>query len=293
MNTPLPRGPERATARRRRSPAARAWATIWSQRGRFASRRDWSKRLLDGLLRRLTRPGSPWRRGSWAVRIRGYREPFIIRRTSKDWVALREIIFDREYALALPYCGPAPAILDLGSNIGLSIRFFAEHLPGARVVGVEPEPENFAACERNVAAAGLGARVELVRACVAADAGTVHLDRSGQPMEYRMTQGEGPGRLPVSAVTMAEVLDRFQGPVDLVKCDVEGAEGQLLRDCGPWIGRVGFFLLETHAPYTLEDAARDLAAGGVAVELLERRQRLPITQLGLFRITPLGGAPRR
>lgn len=275
---------------RRRSPTAKAWATIWSQRGEFATRRDWSKRVLDGLLRRLTRPSSAWRRGSWAVRISGYREPFLIRRTSKDWVALREIIFDREYSLALPHCGPAPRIVDLGSNVGLSIRFFSENLPGTRIVGVEPDPENFSACARNVAVAGLDERVELLRACAAGEAGTVHLDRSGQPMEYRMFREPGPGREPVPAVTMAEILDRFEGTVDLVKCDIEGAEKELLRDCGSWIGRVRLFLVETHAPYTLEEATRDLGAAGVVAELLERRRRLPITELGLFRLTPAAGA---
>ena len=39
------------------------------------------------------------------------------------------------------------------------------------------------------------------------------------------------------------------GPVDLLKCDIEGSERELFADPERWIGRVKHVLIELHLPY--------------------------------------------
>ena len=63
---------------------------------------------------------------------------------------------------------------------------------------------------------------------------------------------------------MSEILEQagVSGEIDLVKCDIEGAEAEVLARCADWITRVRALVIELHAPYTEELLRRDLAANG-------------------------------
>src|SRR3954453_19511957 len=66
---------------------------------------------------------------------------------------LLELIFvERNYDVE-PLSSPK-VIVDLGSNIGLSVVFFASKYPGARVLGVEPDPGAFELLRRNAGRLG-------------------------------------------------------------------------------------------------------------------------------------------
>ena len=58
----------------------------------------------------------------------------------------------------------------------------------------------------------------------------------------------------VEVMTMPQVLEstEVESSIDLLKCDIEGAESQVLADCAGWIGRVRNLVIELHAPYTRE-----------------------------------------
>src|ERR1700722_12590442 len=60
--------------------------------------------------------------------------------------------------------GRTPLILDCGANIGLSAVYFALEFPAARIVAVEPQPENF---RRAVAATAAFPQVKVIEAGVA------------------------------------------------------------------------------------------------------------------------------
>lgn len=62
-------------------------------------------------------------------------------------VVLEAIFVDGDYALELAH--EPRTIVDLGSNVGLSILYFKLRFPRARVLGIEPDPAAFALLERN------------------------------------------------------------------------------------------------------------------------------------------------
>lgn len=258
-----------------RRPLARALTTLWHQRRHFASTRDWLIRWLDGLFKRLPVLGRLSSGPVWHVRVTGYEEPLVVRKTSKDWVALRETIFEGEYDPFLEYLRPAPqTIVDLGSNIGMSLRFWMHHFPDARLLGVEPDPENVETCRLNVAAGHGGERVQLFETCVGASGGCAFLDRSGQPMEYRILANRTRGALPVVARTVGEILaESGFSRIGLLKCDIEGGELELFRDCASWIARVDLLVAELHPPYDLQRLVEDLRRGGVRPEPLRRIEK--------------------
>lgn len=243
----------------------RASATILSERAEFASDREWLIRWLDGAMNRLPGMGRIYAGKFWRVRLRALPQPVVVRRMSKDWVAVRETFFRREYGFLedLIECDPRH-VLDLGANIGMTVRLWLHRFPDARVVAVEPDPDNFLVCSMNLDEADGASRAQLHNCCVAARAGLQFLDRSTQPMAYRVRPAPAAGTIEVPARTVEEII-RASGldSVDLLKCDIEGAEEEIFRDCSSWIHRVGLLVVELHRPYDHARLIADLTRNGV------------------------------
>lgn len=202
------------------------------------------------------------------VRFAGQGGDYFIRLGTSDLLVADEMFREREYAPVLgPDAGDAGAVVDLGANVGLSIRLWQERFPRARIAGVEPDASSMEVCRRNVAAGVNPERVTLIQACVAGERRTVALDRSELAWGFRMKDAGANGggaTADVDAITLPDVLERagIRGPIDLLKCDIEGAEAEVFASCAEWIGRVTRMIIETHAPYSPEALAADLARAG-------------------------------
>jgi FkbM family methyltransferase len=232
------------------------------------------------LARRLTWvPGVPGR--VHGLRLRGVREPFYLRGGTNDSSVFDEIFLLNEYgSLSRFPMGEIRLVLDLGSNIGLFARFCQINFPNARVVAVEPDADNVAVGKLNTGV--LPERpVTFIQACVAAKPGTVHLDRSRGSWGYKMVRGNGNGsplenpNEEIEAITVPGLLQRASvdtsAPIDLLKCDIEGAESELFADCREWIGRVRNAIVELHPPYASEACLADLRKNGGDFVLLDKQ----------------------
>ena len=216
------------------------------------------------------------------VRPEGEPRPVLVRLGSSDWYCLEEVFLQGEYDMVVEHLArdgapPIKTIVDLGANVGMSVRFWREAFPQARIVAVEPDSANIAMAARNVAeghAEGTEpADVTFLEACVAAHPGKVYLDRSASEYAFRMSdQANG---ATVEAITVPQVLERgeVQGQVDLLKCDIEGAEAQVFADCSAWIRRVNNLVIEIHAPYTLAQLLDHLSAAGVQPRVLHQADK--------------------
>jgi FkbM family methyltransferase len=113
-------------------------------------------------------------------------------------------------------------VIDLGANIGYYTMLAAARVgPAGRVSAFEPDAGNAAMLARSAAANGFGT-ITLFNCAVAAAAGVVELamdDSNG-----RVVRGGTPGASRVQAVALDELLGP-QHPVELIKMDIEGAEG--------------------------------------------------------------------
>lgn len=202
------------------------------------------------------------------MRAKGLRRPVFIRLGTSDLWVFQEIFLDGEYD-AVKNAGLAnvKTVVDLGSNIGLSIRYWRMLYPSAKIVGVEPDAENMLVCERNAKAAE-GPETTLVQACVAGSRRKVALDRSAPAWAFKIQDAPaGPAAASsdeIDALTMPEILERagMTGDIDLLKCDIEGAEAEVLADCAAWIPRVRTLIIELHTPYMQEHLMRDLERNG-------------------------------
>jgi FkbM family methyltransferase len=239
---------------------------------------------------------------------RGLSRPVRARLGTSDFMVIEDLLvhggggaddgrgeYDAAMDAAARVCGGADKVglvLDLGANIGIAAVMFADRFPEARVVAVEPEAENFKLLEMNTGSVD-GSRTRCVRACVGATRRTVVLDRSahgGEPWAIAMKDGAGEDR--VDVVTVEDVCATRADAIDLLKCDIEGAERELFESCGGWIARVRVMVVELHAPYReaefLEHVRR--GCGGAMPFAAQKLREDHAIQVLLLERTGQGGA---
>lgn len=117
-----------------------------------------------------------------------------------------------------------PLVIDVGSNIGLSILYFKGLFPEARIVGFEPDPEAFSVLSENVRENGLQ-DVELVNEAVydGAESVVLHGDPA-TPGSPQASTREGRLSGVEKVVSATRLSERITERVDYLKLDVEGAE---------------------------------------------------------------------
>ena len=150
-------------------------------------------------------------------------------------------------------------VLDLGSNIGLTMADFAYLFPDARIAGVELDAENVAIARRNVAP--WSDRCAVIHAAIWSEDCEVTYDRRpGEAWGYHVGIDDPSDPVIVTARTLDSVLDSVfpDETIDYLKVDIEGAERQLLAVGGAWTERVRTLKIETHAPYSVERCLADL-----------------------------------
>lgn len=261
----------------------RAFRIVWRERRSFRRTRDWLAHFYNGLVNRspLRLPGKG---GVWALGVRGIDAPVYVRQGSKDWAVLREVLLDGEYSFALAHLAGKPfhCIVDLGANIGMTICLWRQHFAGASVLAVEPAPENLDLCRRN--SAGHGDAVRVIAAGVSVSSGRGSISRAEDPVLFR-TKTEV-GVEPVELLSMEDLLGRgrIQEEIDLLKCDIEGAERDIFAECRGWIGRVRWLLIEVHDGYRISDLVNDLAANGVVAKVVAHRPKREPTEVALLRL---------
>lgn len=238
-------------------------------------------RQLDGLrsLRtaiRLHRAGS--QRGSVehtsaaALVLRGRHSRVYLRPGTADFTVFRELFVLNEYGLAAQIA-PEPVrwIVDLGTNVGLSVAYFGRLWPEAKVIGVEPDENNLRTAELTLGPQLSKGMVFLHNAFIGPKPGTGLLDESGRRLSNELRLGSSvpaPQSRTIPIVTVSHLLEQYQiDTIDLLKCDIEGAEVALFADCSDWINRVRTMVVELHDGLTAEWLLKTIAAHGGSFSL--------------------------
>ncbi|MEM0984250.1 MAG: FkbM family methyltransferase [Planctomycetota bacterium] len=246
--------------RKRRRGLHNAIGDRLADRKRFGSTLSWLKFCYHRLCVRWNLPGS---RKPTTVRFAGHGAPVHLRRGTVDFI-IWEHLFERgEYSNARAALGEGVRnILDLGANVGVSVRLWRQWWPKATVVACEPDRTNFALAERNIIEIKPTPNVHLVQAAAVGNARRVSLRRGGLDDSSFEITDDGPSD--VEGMTVPQLLESagIEGEIDLLKCDIEGAEEELFADCRDWIGCVRAIVVEIHNAYTQDRLEADLSRNG-------------------------------
>lgn len=136
-------------------------------------------------------------------------------------------IFDEYYFVTNDV---APCILDLGSNIGMSVLYFKLLYPEAKIIAVEPDTTSFKTLKKFVGTNRLQ-NVELINRAVSDKKGAVNFYFDSQ-VRGSLKMSTIKERMPkesilVKSILLSELLNKFD-KINLIKMDIEGAEEKVL-----------------------------------------------------------------
>jgi FkbM family methyltransferase len=178
-----------------------------------------------------------------------------IRINAKQTILLRKNETDQEVFIATfvehyhrsPIdLGPSPLIIDLGSNIGLTIVDFKHHYPLARVFGVEMDKDNYELCKINISRL---TNCTLLQAAIWKENGFINY-KGKDEQSYAVEKDSFGNSGVVCCMTMDSLLKENNiVKVDYLKMDIEGAEKVLLLESTTkeWLKKIKYLSIEVHS----------------------------------------------
>jgi len=139
----------------------------------------------------------------------------------------------------------SPVIIDCGSNIGLSILYFKQLYPTAKIIGFEADPDIYNILYNNISIFGHN-DVELINKAVWTKEGYIEFQVEGgaSGMITDNSGAENVIRLP--SIRLKDTLRQFE-TIDFLKVDIEGAEYDVIQDCQEELHRAHHLFIEYHS----------------------------------------------
>ena len=187
--------------------------------------------------------------------------------------------FGRRELLDIKYPKKVKTILDLGANIGVSVVAFRSMFPGAQIIAVEMNTENFNLLKENCSNDPL---TKLENAAIWSEDGSICQVDVGAG-DWGLRVGDHPGKSlgEVPSFTFSTILRKHDVDcVDICKMDIEGAEADVLT--ANWkeiFSRTKVLILEIH-PW-IPNVAESVHT---VIEDAEKAFNLNITHSGEFKI---------
>jgi len=162
---------------------------------------------------------------TYSIWLNSRRLPLILRRGSSDFSVFRQVILEDQYGMSK--INDPRFIVDAGANIGLSSVVFLERFPKCQVLAIEPDPQNYAMAQRNLAC--YGERCRLLPVALWHEAGTVAVQRGefrdGLDWSCQIVPAVEHSEITVASRTMNSLMEEVSFPrIDFLKVDIEGAE---------------------------------------------------------------------
>ncbi|MBC6490132.1 FkbM family methyltransferase [Flavihumibacter stibioxidans] len=164
----------------------------------------------------------------------------VLRNYSGDIDMFYEVFWRRNYALPVDI-GKVVNIVDLGSNIGMTIQWWAGLFPAAAILGVEPDPANFELLQQNT---------HNLPGCTPVWAAIGNSDGNASIRRSRYAYNsvvDDRGEIKVNQISMPTLMAQYRlSSIDLLKIDIEGSEKFLLDSDTSWLFEVKYIVAEIH-----------------------------------------------
>jgi len=180
-----------------------------------------------------------------AISVKNVGQVFLRKNTS-DISVYRQIFFDGEYDI---YLTEEPKIIvDLGGNIGLFALLMQSRYPGALIISVEPDPNNFSQLKKNTSRFK---NIHAYRKAVWHRKELLSLSEKKAGAEWSqnvssMTDDDS-NLEKIESITINDLMnDHDLQNIDFLKIDIEGAEAELFSENTEWLNKVKVMAIELH-----------------------------------------------
>jgi len=142
-----------------------------------------------------------------------------------------------------------PLIIDCGSNIGLSVKYFSIMYPEAAIIGVEPDNDNVALAIQN----NNSTNVSFIKGAILHKDGYCEfLEKPSCPnnqFQIKMTKSKNTSS--ISAFSIPSIVKKMElqygnCALFIVKIDIEGSELELFSENTNWIDQSDLLYVELH-----------------------------------------------
>ena len=139
----------------------------------------------------------------------------------------------------------SPVIIDCGANIGMSVIYFKRLYPNSKVIAFEPDPTLFGMLSTNISNFSFDS-VELNQAAVWINEDGIDFRTEGGHSGRISDNKDDRGIVTVPSVRLKNLLVSIDF-VDMLKMDIEGAEADVLFDCGVLLDKCEHVFIEYHS----------------------------------------------
>ncbi|MEN8253694.1 MAG: FkbM family methyltransferase [Patescibacteria group bacterium] len=168
----------------------------------------------------------------------------------------REIFTQGIYEPSLEIGNSNLIILDIGAHIGLSTLYFKWLYPNAKIIAIEPNPENFAILEQNIFENNLE-DIETYNLALDTKEGKAQLyvdkddewQSNSSLLENSWTGEEKTKAIVVKTQTLSYFIDLIfeqSNSLAILKMDIEGLESEILFSAGEKLKVFNELLIEFH-----------------------------------------------
>ncbi|HEV7381705.1 MAG TPA: FkbM family methyltransferase [Dyadobacter sp.] len=136
----------------------------------------------------------------------------------------------------------SPVIIDCGANIGMSVLYFKELFPSARITAFEAEPAIASLLTKNLQNNGINDVHIVDKAVWTNEDGIMFGSESADSSSMYSTAA----KKKIASVRLKDYL-MAEKQIDFLKIDIEGAEQDVLKDCRNQLGHVKNLFVEFHS----------------------------------------------
>ncbi len=176
------------------------------------------------------------------------KQPFALRDNNSDKAIFFQVFYEKQYDLYKVDFPDATKIIDGGANIGCASVYFNIRFPGAEILAIEPEQNNFKLLEQNTRSYK---NITCLQAAIWNKNEKLSITNpEGGAAEFMFENNIRNDEM-VNGITIQSII-KLQGwdEVDIIKLDIEGAEKEVFSaEDLSWLKKVKLLIIELHDRY--------------------------------------------
>lgn len=183
---------------------------------------------------------------SFSILLPKYKYPILLRNNTTDVCVFYQVFLAKSYDI---FYGLDPkVIIDCGANIGLSVLFYKNKFPDAKIIAVEPEISNFELLQKNTERYN---NIFCIKRGIwnrSTDLVIKEGNKGNWDFVTEEVNSKNSNVNKISAVSINEIINTYNiEQIDILKIDIEGSERELFdMNFEKWLKITKVLIIELH-----------------------------------------------